>query len=50
LKAAHAAQGEAGLHFEILETIEDEEDDYIRGKLLLRRAAHWRAALAAQAI
>ena len=45
LKAAYAAHGEAGLGFEILETIEDEDDDYIRGKLLVARARHWCEAL-----
>ncbi|MBC7520717.1 MAG: GIY-YIG nuclease family protein [Sandarakinorhabdus sp.] len=50
LKAAHAAHGEAGLAFEILETIEDEDDAYIRGKVLGARARHWCEALGAAAI
>lgn len=50
LKAAFAAHGEAGLGFEILERLADEDDDYVRGKLLLSRAAHWRELLEAQAI
>lgn len=50
LKAAHAAHGEAGLRFETLEAIEDEEDDYIRGKILASRAAHWREKLAGQPV
>jgi hypothetical protein len=49
-KAAHAAHGEAGLRFEILEQIEDEDDAHVAGKVLLRRARHWRDALAAQPI
>lgn len=48
MKAAYAAHGEAGLRFEILETIDDEADDYIRGKILASRAAHWREKLAGQ--
>jgi hypothetical protein len=50
LKAAYAVHGEAGLCFEILERIEAEEDAYIRGKILLAQANHWREKLAAQSI
>jgi hypothetical protein len=50
LKAAYAAHGQAGLQFDILEAIKEEEDAYIRGKMLLARASHWRETLAAQAV
>jgi hypothetical protein len=50
LKAAYAAEGEAGLRFEILEAFEADADPYIAGKILIGRARHWCEALAARAI
>lgn len=50
LKAAWAAHGDAGLRFEILEELQEEDDPYLAGKLLLRRAGHWRETLRAQAL
>lgn len=50
LKPAWLAVGETGVIFEVLEQIEDDDDVYIRGKLLLARARHWREALAAKSI
>ena len=49
VRAAFAAHGEAGMSFEVLETLEtDELTAYGRGNLLKDRAAHWRAELGAK--
>jgi len=50
LQAAWRAHGEASFAFEVIEQLEDEEDAYIRGRLLKSRLAHWLAALDALAI
>ena len=50
LKGAWTEHGEDGLRFEIIEQIDDEDDAYIRGKLLTARALHWRTALAAKPV
>ena len=50
LKAAHAVHGEASLTFEILETIDDEDNAYIRAKLLISRARRWCDVLGATPI
>ncbi len=48
VRAAFAAHGEAGMSFEVLETLEpDELTAYGRDNLLKERAAHWRAELSA---
>ena len=39
------AHGEAGLSFEIVERLKEEEVAYVRDALLKERLAHWRAAL-----
>jgi hypothetical protein len=45
LQRAWATHGEAGLSFEIVEQLKDEELAYVRDALLKERLAHWRAAL-----
>ena len=50
LKAAWTEHGEAAVTFEILEILAEEEDAYIRGKLLQARAVHWREALSALSV
>ena len=45
LQRAWTARGEAGLSFEILEQLKDEELAYVRDALVKERVAHWRVAL-----
>ena len=45
LQRAWAAHGEAGLSFEIVERLKDEELAYVRDAVLKERLAHWRVAL-----
>ncbi len=45
LQRAWSAHGEAGLSFEALEQLEDEELAYVRDTLLKEREVHWRTKL-----
>lgn len=45
LQDAWAAHGEAGLSFEMLERLKEDELPYVRDTLLRERAAYWRTAL-----
>jgi len=45
LQGAWSVHGEAGLSFEPLERLKEEELPYVRDTLLRERAAYWRAAL-----
>jgi hypothetical protein len=49
LQRAWSIHGEAGLSFEILERLKEEELPYVRDALLKERLTHWRAALNAAA-
>lgn len=48
LQAAWGASGGAALEIEIVETLADEADAYLRGRALTERQAHWLAALKAE--
>jgi hypothetical protein len=50
LQVAWRAHGEDAFAFEVVEPLDDEEDAYIRGRLLKARLAHWLAKLDALAI
>lgn len=50
LQAAWCVQGEGAFAFEVIEQIADEEDAYIRGKLLKSRQAYWCGEKGAAAI
>jgi hypothetical protein len=50
LQAAWRAHGEASFAFEVIEQLEDEDDAYVRGRLLKSRLAHWLAVLDGLAI
>ncbi len=50
LQAAWRTHGEDAFGFEVVEQIEDEEDAYIRGKLLKARQEHWCSERGATAI
>ncbi|HWZ39312.1 MAG TPA: GIY-YIG nuclease family protein [Bradyrhizobium sp.] len=45
LQLAWSIHGEAGLSFETLERLKEEELPYVRDALLKERLMHWRAAL-----
>ncbi|TWB49620.1 hypothetical protein FBZ92_12556 [Nitrospirillum viridazoti] len=50
LQAVWAAHGADAFTFEVLERLEPEESPYLARAQLKNRAAHWRAALKAEAI
>ena len=50
LQRAWSAHGEAGLSFDALERLKEDEPAYVRDALLRDRAVHWRAALNGSAI
>jgi len=50
LQAAWQAHGEESFTLEELERLEDEEQAYVRDRLLKERLDHWCAKLAAEAI
>jgi hypothetical protein len=45
LQRAWSMHGEAGLTFETLERLKEEESAYVRDGLLKERVAHWRSTL-----
>lgn len=48
MQAAFAAHGAEGLILEVLETLAEEENAYLRGRQLAERRAYWQARLRAQ--
>lgn len=50
LQAAWGLHGADAFRFEVIEQIEEEEDAYIRDRLLKGRLDHWLAALQAERI
>lgn len=52
LQAAWNAAGESAFGFEVIETLELEDDasDFVRASRLKDRVAHWRAALSAEPV
>ena len=47
MQAAFQAHGADGLGLEVLETLAEEEDAYLRGRQLSERRAYWQAHLGA---